>query len=47
MKSTLARTIFSIWSWFVLGVIVIVWTPMVAIVRLVTLPFDTGAYAAG
>ncbi len=42
-----ARTVFSIWSWFALGVIVIVWTPMVAIVRLVTMPFDKGAYAAG
>ena len=47
MKSTFARTVFSIWSWFALGVIVIVWTPMVAIVRLVTMPFDKGAYAAG
>ena len=47
MKSTFARTIFSIWSWFALGVIVIVWTPMVAVVRLVTMPFDHGAYAAG
>lgn len=37
----------SIWSWFALGVIVIVWTPMVAVVRLVTMPFDSGAYAAG
>lgn len=30
-----------------IGVLVIVWTPMVAIVRLVTAPFDRGAYAAG
>lgn len=37
----------SIWSWFVLGVIVFVWTPTVAVVRLVTMPFDKGAYAAG
>ena len=47
MRSNLARTVFSIWSWFALGVIVIIWTPMVAIVRLVTMPFDKGAYAAG
>jgi 1-acyl-sn-glycerol-3-phosphate acyltransferase len=47
MQSTLARTIFSIWSWFVLGVAVLIWTPMVAITRLVTMPFDKGAYAAG
>ena len=47
MKSAAARTIFSIWSWLVLGVVIIVWTPMVAVVRLVTMPFDRGAYAAG
>jgi 1-acyl-sn-glycerol-3-phosphate acyltransferase len=47
VKSTVARTIFSIWSWFALGVIILIWTPMVAIVRLVTMPFDKGAYSAG
>src|SRR6056297_1013171 len=47
MKSTFARTVLSIWSWVALGVIVLVWTPMVAIVRLVTMPFDHGAYSAG
>jgi len=47
MKSTFARTIFSLWSWLALGVIILVWTPMVAVVRLVTMPFDKGAYAAG
>jgi 1-acyl-sn-glycerol-3-phosphate acyltransferase len=47
MRSALSRTVFSLWSWFVLGVIVIVWTPTVAVIRLVTLPFDRGAYAAG
>jgi 1-acyl-sn-glycerol-3-phosphate acyltransferase len=43
----MARTVFSIWSWVVLGVLVLVWTPMVAVTRLVTMPFDRGAYAAG
>jgi 1-acyl-sn-glycerol-3-phosphate acyltransferase len=47
VQSTIARTIFSIWSWLVLGVVIILWTPMVAVVRLVTMPFDKGAYAAG
>ena len=32
----------SVWAWFVLGVVVIVWVPMVAVVRLVTAPFDQG-----
>lgn len=30
-----------------LGIIVLIWTPMVAITRLVTMPFDKGAYSAG
>ncbi len=30
-----------------LVVLVAIWTPLVAIVRLVTMPFDRGAYAAG
>ncbi len=47
MKSSAMRTVLSIWSWFALGVIVIIWTPMVAVTRLVTMPFDRGAYAAG
>ena len=47
METKTARTIFSVWSWFVLGLLVIVWTPLVGIVRLVTMPFDKGAYAAG
>lgn len=41
------RMILSVWSWFVLGLSVFLWLPMVAVVRLVTMPFDKGAYAAG
>ena len=40
-------TVLSVWGWFVLGVSLIVFTPVVAAVRLVTMPFDRGAYAAG
>jgi hypothetical protein len=47
METKLARTVLSIWSWIVLGLLVGVFTPLVAIVRLVTMPFDKGAYAAG
>jgi 1-acyl-sn-glycerol-3-phosphate acyltransferase len=47
MESGVARTVFSLWSWLVLGVVVALWLPMVAIVRLVTAPFDPGRYAAG
>jgi 1-acyl-sn-glycerol-3-phosphate acyltransferase len=42
-----ARTVLSIWAWLVLGVVIIVWTPLVFITWLVTLPFDKGRYAAG
>jgi len=41
------QTVLSIWGWFVLGLSVVVYTPIVAIVRLATWPFDRGAYAAG
>lgn len=43
----IVRTVLSIWAWLVLGLIIIVWVPLVAIVRLVTAPFDKGRYAAG
>ena len=41
------RSILSLWSWFALGVIVIVWTPSVFLVWIVTTPFDKGRYATG
>lgn len=41
------RSLLSIWSWFALGVIVIIWTPLVAVVRLLSAPFDKGRYATG
>ena len=47
LDNTVARTVFSIWSWLVLGVVIVVWVPLVAVVRLVTAPFDRGRYAAG
>jgi 1-acyl-sn-glycerol-3-phosphate acyltransferase len=47
MQSKSARTVLSIWAWFVLGVTVLVIVPLVAIVRLVTAPFDPGRYHAG
>ncbi len=47
LDSSIGRTVLSIWAWLVLGVVIIVWTPLVAIVRLVTMPFDPAAYWAG
>lgn len=47
MRSTVTTTILSLWGWFVLGFFVVAFTPVVALVRIVTFPFDPGAYAAG
>ena len=47
LNNPVARTILSMWAWLVLGVVLIVWTPLVAVVFLVTAPFDKGRYAAG
>ena len=47
LSTAVARTILSIWAWLVLFVVIIVWTPLVAVVRLVTMPFDPAAYRAG
>jgi len=43
----ISRTLWSIWAWFALGVTVFVMVPIVAVIRLVTMPFDPGAYQAG
>lgn len=43
----IARTLLSIWWWLTFALGLIIWLPMVAIVRVVTAPFDTGRYWAG
>lgn len=35
------------WAWLTLGIIVIVWTPLVFLVWVTTSPFDKGRYATG
>lgn len=47
MGSKVVTTVLSVWGWLILAVFVLLFTPIVAIVRLVTWPFDRGAYAAG
>lgn len=47
LETNAARTVLSVWSWIVLAVVIIVWTPMVALTRLITAPFDPAAYRAG
>ena len=43
----LRRSVLSVWSWFALVVIIVVWFPLVSLTWLVTAPFDKGRYAAG
>lgn len=40
-------TLWSLWSWLVLGICVAIWLPLVAVIRVVTSPFDRGRYWAG
>ena len=47
LGSSLVRSIVSVWSWFVLGLVILVWLPLVALTWVVTAPFDKGRYAAG
>ena len=47
LDNAIALTVFSVWTWLVLALCLIVWLPLVAIVRLVTMPFDRGRYATG
>ena len=41
------QTVLSIWAWVVLVTCVLVWFPLMAVLRLVTAPFDRGRYAVG
>lgn len=43
----LSLTLWSIWSWFVFGACIVVWLPLMAIVWLVTAPFDRPRYWTG
>ena len=47
LGNPVSRTILSIWAWFMLGVIIIVWVPMVFLLWIVTAPFDKGRYWVG
>ncbi|MGI9577437.1 MAG: lysophospholipid acyltransferase family protein [Microthrixaceae bacterium] len=46
-KASLFTTVASVWSWFVFGLCVLIWVPMMAIVWLVTFPFDRAHYWTG
>jgi 1-acyl-sn-glycerol-3-phosphate acyltransferase len=42
-----ARSVLSVWSWLTFGIGVVLWLPMMAVVRLVTAPWDKGRYWTG
>jgi len=41
------RSVASIWAWLVLGLCILLWLPAMALLRLVTAPFDRGRYRVG
>lgn len=47
MMARLYVTVVSIWVWAVLVLCLVLWLPLLAIVRLITAPFDPGRYWAG
>jgi 1-acyl-sn-glycerol-3-phosphate acyltransferase len=47
LGTPIVRTLLSVWAWFLLGLVIVVWLPLVFIVWLATLPFDKGRYRAG
>jgi 1-acyl-sn-glycerol-3-phosphate acyltransferase len=47
LNNPVIRTVLSVWAWLVLGVVIVLWVPLVGIVRLATAAFDPGRYRAG
>jgi 1-acyl-sn-glycerol-3-phosphate acyltransferase len=45
--SRLWQSILSLWAWLVLVVCILLWFPLLIIVRVVTAPFDRGRYLTG
>ncbi|HKT59727.1 MAG TPA: lysophospholipid acyltransferase family protein [Gemmatimonadales bacterium] len=41
------QTIVSVWVWLVLGLCILVWLPIMVVLRLVTAPFDPARYLVG
>jgi 1-acyl-sn-glycerol-3-phosphate acyltransferase len=47
LDNPVAATVLSVWGWLVLGVLLITWLPLVALVWAFTAPFDRGRYWPG
>src|SRR3954470_6150419 len=45
--SRLWQSIVSLWAWLVLVLCILLWFPLLLVVRLLTAPFDRGGYVAG
>ncbi len=45
--SRLWQTIVSLWAWLVLVLCLVLWFPVLAVIRLLTAPFDRGRYIPG
>lgn len=45
--SRLWQSIVSLWAWLVLVLCILLWFPMLLVLRLVTFPFDRGGYLVG
>jgi 1-acyl-sn-glycerol-3-phosphate acyltransferase len=45
--SRLWQSVVSVWTWLVLVLCIVLWLPLMLIVRLATAPFDKGRYAVG
>ena len=43
----LSQTLWSVWSWFVFGTCIVLWLPMMAVVWVVTAPFDPPRFWTG
>jgi 1-acyl-sn-glycerol-3-phosphate acyltransferase len=41
------QSILSLWAWLVLVLCILIWFPLLIVVRLLTAPFDPGRYATG
>ena len=47
LGNVVSRTVLSAWAWLLLGVLLILWVPLVFVVWAVTVPFDKGRYWPG
>lgn len=47
LSNPVARTVLSAWGWLAIGLLLVVWVPLVFVVWVVTWPFDRDRYWAG